>query len=113
LEMYLGMSQEAADSIKARGTDEGDKLKEAGNIHWIDHNTGATNSSGFTALPSGYRYPKVGFSFLGESANYWTSTDNENNVPWWRGLGSGASKVFRLGSLNSKTAGQSVRCVKD
>jgi len=70
LEIYLGMSQKEADTIKARGTDEGDKLKEAGNIHWIDLNTGATNSSGFTALPSGYRYVGGKFSYLGISAYY-------------------------------------------
>ena len=62
LEMYLGMSQSDADDVGWRGTDEGGKLKETGTAHWISPNTGATNESGFTALPSGNRFYDGTFS---------------------------------------------------
>jgi hypothetical protein len=37
-------------------------MKEAGTSHWTSHNTGATNSSGFTVLSGGYGYIGGGFN---------------------------------------------------
>ena len=41
--------------INYLGANAGGKLKETGTLDWAISNTGATNSSGFTALPGGYR----------------------------------------------------------
>lgn len=49
------------------GTYSGGKLKEASTIHWLSPNTGATNESEFSALPSGSRYYADGTFY-----NIWT-----------------------------------------
>lgn len=53
----------------------GSKIKEVGTIHWYAPNLGATNSSGFCALPAGYTHSSSGaWLYLGEQAWWWTST---------------------------------------
>ena len=94
----------------------GGALKEAGVMHWNSPNTGATagatNSSGFTALPGGDR----GSSFikLGIRGNWWESYV-ESGYPqpdsWVRYLFYDYSDMDRGKSW--KKSGLSVRCVKD
>ncbi len=114
LEMYLGMSQEDADAEGWRGTDEGGKLKEAGTSHWYAPNTGATNESGFTALPAGGRNADGTFS-SGESqatAYFWAvDIDSHGNWALCRHLMYNRADVFRDG--NHMRSGYSVRCIKD
>jgi uncharacterized protein (TIGR02145 family) len=76
LEIYLGMSQSDADKPGLRGSDEGGKLKETGTAHWHSPNIGATNSSGFSALPGGCRdFNFTGaYEGMGELGNWWSST---------------------------------------
>jgi len=111
LEMYLGMSQSEADAIGWRGTDEGGKLKEAGTTHWISPNTGATNESGFTALPSGYRDSDGHFSSRGGYADFWLSTEVGNLYAWSRRLYYTRSQVDR--NYTNKHRGYEIRCVRD
>ena len=106
------MSQAEADAFGWRGTDEGGKLKETGTTHWISPNTGATNESGFTALPGGYRSSYGYFSSIGESAYFWSSTEDGSYDAWYRLLLRQYSQVFRLSYLN-KQHGFSVRCIRD
>jgi uncharacterized protein (TIGR02145 family) len=91
----------------------GGKMKETGTIHWNSHNTGATNESGFSALPGSYRNGSGPFDDMkGDEAYFWSSsqTDTESAGSWI--LGSGTSKVTRF-SFFSKNYGFSVRCVRD
>ena len=111
LEMYLGMSQAEADATGWRGNDEGGKLKEAGTTHWMPDNVGATNESGFTALPGGYRYDVGYFDSMGYLTVYWSSTEDGSYSSWVRLLSSYYSEVYRPGS--NWLGGISVRCVKD
>ena len=53
----------------------GQKLKEAGTIHWAIGNTG-NNSSGFTWFGNGYRGSGGVFSYLNERATIYSSTES-------------------------------------
>lgn len=111
LEMYLGMSQSEADDRGLRGTNEGGKLKEV--THWNSPNTGATNSSGFTALPAGQRYPTSGtFDSMGNVTCFWSSTEDPSTYVWTRRLYYCYSDVGRFYGYGKQT-GYSVRCVRD
>jgi uncharacterized protein (TIGR02145 family) len=52
-------------------------LKEAGTSHWDLPNTGATNQSGFTALPAGERDDAGNFVAKGQSGSWWSSDDSD------------------------------------
>ncbi len=112
LEMCLGMTQTQADNTGWRGTNEGGKLKEAGTSHWKSPNTGATNESGFTALPSGWRNDGNGsFYYLGDGTQFWTSSSYSPNNAWSRYLIYDQAKTFR--DYTDKGHGFSVRCIRD
>ncbi len=109
LETYLGMSQTEADADGYyRGTVEGGKLKESGTAHWYSPNSGATNESGFSALPGGYGGP---FVYMGLGAGFWSSTENISSTGWDRGLWGSLTGIGRYDS--AKQSGFSIRCVKD
>jgi len=89
----------------------GGKMKEAGTAHWNSPNTGANNSSSFTALPGGERYVDVGFLSLHSKGFLWSSSDFSTNYGWTRVLRSDSTSIGE-DAANYKTA-ISVRCVKD
>jgi uncharacterized protein (TIGR02145 family) len=112
LEKYLGMSQADADTTGWRGTDEGGKMKEIGTFRWESPNYGATNESGFSALPGGCRFDYGEFDALGFYASFWSSTEADPTFcAWYRYLLRSDSKVFR--SFYNKLRGFSIRCVRD
>lgn len=91
----------------------GGKLKEAGTDNWLTPNTGATNESGFTALPGGYRYWSDGsFADAGKLSYWWSSTEYEFDTAlgYYRELFNDQASVFREAA--NKKAGKYVRCVK-
>ncbi|MCF8308192.1 MAG: T9SS type A sorting domain-containing protein [Bacteroidales bacterium] len=94
------------------GEDEaGGDLKETGTEHWYSLNEGATNSSGFTALPGGHRKSYGEFWTINSQVNYWTSTENTGNHSWMRSLDAYGTQVSRM--ADEKDHGFYVRCVKD
>lgn len=110
LEMFLGMSQEEADKTGYRGTDENEKLKETGTTHWLDPNDG-TNESGFTALPGGNRHSNGAYMAKGGGAVFWTATEDNDTMAFYRTLWLGHSGI-RRGSFY-KIAGNSIRCIRN
>jgi len=111
LEMQLGMSPEDANKEGGRGTDEGGQLKENGTTHWTTPNTGATNSSGFTALPGGLLQYGNNFILIEDGGYWWTSTKKTDSDIYVRSMGYNKSTVYRI-ALNGDF-GFSVRCVRN
>lgn len=88
----------------------GGKLKEMGTGNWDSPNTGATNESGFTALPSGRRVDGT-FMQIRQWGFWWTTTELSANSIANREIGYNNAGVFNFGY--PKESGFSVRCVKD
>jgi uncharacterized protein (TIGR02145 family) len=93
---------------------------------WTIPNTGATNSSGFSALPGGdrtsmgYFYGAVYSYFGGTMACFWdqalfgfwwSATMNDVSYPYGRNLSYNTSSLGR--SAYDKNCGFSVRCIRD
>jgi uncharacterized protein (TIGR02145 family) len=116
LEMRLGMSYEEAWLVGWRGTNEGAKMKAREG--W-DNNGNGTNSSGFSALPAGFRSDYGLFSDVGEATQFWSSTEYINNTTYAfnRKLSYNHSGVGWFHAAHyygyPKNFGFSVRCVKD
>ena len=90
----------------------GGALKEAGTSHWSSPNTSATNSSGFSALPGGYRDDSDGsFDNLGINGYWWSSTEYDGSLAWDRSLNYYNAYVSRYD--DDKWYGFSVRCLRD
>ena len=89
----------------------GGKMKEGGFCHWNAPNTGATNSSIFTAFSGGCRGDFGLFIYIGTNGDWWSSTQN--------GLGFNYIRYISYLSANSNSGlyvpyyGFSVRLIKD
>lgn len=89
----------------------GGKLKEAGTAHWAEPNTGATNESGFTGLPAGYRVSSGGFTNLHLFTYFWSSTERDAGTAWRRPLKYNSTVVDPW--YSDKRTGFSIRLIKD
>jgi uncharacterized protein (TIGR02145 family) len=88
----------------------GGKLKESGELHWLTPNTGADNSSGFSALPSGSHYTTGAFYLMGKYGWLWSSTESSADNAWHVYMQYNSSGI--VGKTGSKKDGFSVRCIK-
>jgi uncharacterized protein (TIGR02145 family) len=88
------------------------KIKETGTLHWTSPNTGATNETGFTALPAGYRdYIDGAYKGIGTLCSLWSKdqmTSTQGFSKYVHNYEIGFTWIF-----NEKQYGMSVRCLRD
>ena len=88
----------------------GGKMKATGTSRWTTPNTSATNESGFTGLPGGYRDWYASIS-IGDMGQWWSSSELVTADAYNRYL------HYTLGSADQNTSpkylGLSVRCIRD
>jgi len=94
------------------GNDAGGKMKESGTDHWASPNTGATNESGFTALPGGFRHSSGFFYGIQTNNLLWSASESSNGIPWRLNLTSDHAQIGR-DRFDEKNIGFSGRCVRD
>lgn len=93
----------------------GGKLKEKGFEHWLEPNTGASNTGGFRALPGGFRTPYGGsFYGIGIYGKYWQydiSRKDEPHTVFISQMEHTTAENFTYSY--TRAGGMSVRCVMD
>ncbi|MFM8514360.1 MAG: fibrobacter succinogenes major paralogous domain-containing protein, partial [Bacteroidota bacterium] len=104
LENQLGGSSVAGGALKSTAT----QPTPGG---WASPNAGATNSSGFTALPGGLRSTNGVFSSMPNAGYWWSSSVSSGSHAWTRELSYFNSAITRY--YITRADGFSVRCLKD
>jgi uncharacterized protein (TIGR02145 family) len=104
-----GGSASAGGALKSTGD------LSAGTGLWQAPNTGATNVSGFSALPGGFRSSSTGaYSQLSTAGYWWRGSVADNPNPYARRIDWNASFMYLSTSTdNRKQNGFSIRCLKD
>lgn len=100
---HLGGSSVAGGALKSTATNPAPQ-------GWNSPNFGASNSSGFTALPGGWRSVTGSYQDLNSLGNWWTSTVSGSDA-WNYNLVNNGMQVIRLAT--DRNEGQSVRCLRD
>lgn len=90
----------------------GGKMKSTGTQYWTGPNTEATNESGFSALPGGYRrFDDATFADIGNEGDWWTTDVYSFYEARYRLLFDNDGSAYRY--FENKESGFSVRCLKD
>jgi uncharacterized protein (TIGR02145 family) len=87
-------------------------MKQVGLTNWASPNTGATNSTGFTALPVGNRNGVTGsFYGFGDFATFWTASEINSTNAYYRGLYYYNATLYASDTI--KSTGYTVRVAAD
>jgi uncharacterized protein (TIGR02145 family) len=102
---YMGGEDEAGGKLKSTRT--------APDAHprWDSPNAGATNISGFSGVPGGYRDFDGTFNYRGRYSIFWSTTDYSSTYAWHHYLNYNTRQVYR--GYTDKRNGYSVRCLRD
>jgi uncharacterized protein (TIGR02145 family) len=117
--MYLDPNADTTGTLHIQSQIAGGALKEVGDLQagtglWDPPNAGATNISGFTAIPGGRKlttnYYNYFYTGLGNVASFWTTSQISSDAI--------ARDLFYNGPYTNtgqyrKNTGFSVRCIKD
>jgi len=91
----------------------GGKMKESGIEHWNAPNSDATNQSGFTGLPGGYRsYMDGTFFSVKDNASWWSTSINTSSTAWIVAITLYNTTAVQVVSGDLRY-GVSVRCIKN
>ncbi len=91
----------------------GGKLKETGFAHWAAPNTGASNETGFTALPGGMLNEGKFFEDISNYGWWWTATLNTGSLDVASFFYLESISAYLGANANGIYTGFSVRCIKD
>lgn len=107
----LPTDQEWTEMVEAVGAEECVRLKAKQG--WADDGNTPGNGNdavGFQGLPAGIVYEGQ-FMYIGYHAYFWTATEKDSTSAWYRSLSYDNVESYRY--YNFKSAGYSVRCVKE
>jgi uncharacterized protein (TIGR02145 family) len=90
----------------------GGKMKAAGIARWQAPNAQASNSSGFSAFPNGYRALDGLFVDQNYFGSWWSATENPPQSAFYVDLLTGHGQAI-IGDVSNKLWGLSVRLVRD
>jgi uncharacterized protein (TIGR02145 family) len=89
----------------------GGAMKSTGTMYWNTPNSMATDSSGFSGLPGGYRGTNGIFANLHTKGYWWSTSLLSNFSAWGRGLNNNNDQINQ--PADPREFGFSVRCLKD
>jgi len=79
----------------------------------VGNNQSLNNSVGFNAYPEGFRDILGSFYFEGTDSRFWSSSESNTNVAWYRGLNVNSVNLASNGTSGSMPNGQSIRFVRN
>jgi uncharacterized protein (TIGR02145 family) len=91
----------------------GDHLKETGTVRWPEPNSTATNDTGFTGRPGGYRRIDGIFADIGLNGYFWHADLNIGNTYGYMNLVSISDFLGNGWGITYANHGVNIRCVKD